>query len=155
VPVPQLLPELLAPRPRQGQPRLLLVGGIDFGKGKPAAKGALPSFKELPGTESEGNDLRTAFEDAFPAAPAPRRLRKAGATRAALLQEAPKANFLHVATHGYFAPASEPSALAAASRAGWVEAGGLRREVVGRHPALLSGLVFAGVNDAAKRAEAI
>jgi CHAT domain-containing protein len=155
VPVPQLLPELLAPRRRQGQPRLLLVGGIDFGKDKPAAKGALPSFKELPGTESEVNDLRTAFEDSFPDAPAPRRLRKDNATRAAFRKEAPKANFLHVATHGYFAPASEPSALAAASRGGLLEAGGLRQAVVGRHPALLSGLVFAGVNDAAKRDEAI
>jgi CHAT domain-containing protein/tetratricopeptide (TPR) repeat protein len=155
VPVPQLLPELLAPRRRQGQPRLLLVGGIDFGKGRPAAKGALPSFKELPGTESEVNDLRTRFEDAFPDAPAPRRLRKDNATRAAFLREAPKPRFVHVATHGYFAPASEPSALAAASRGSLLEAGDLRRAVVGRHPALLSGLVFAGVNDAAKRDEAI
>jgi CHAT domain-containing protein/tetratricopeptide (TPR) repeat protein len=155
VPVPQLLPELLAPRRRQGQPTLLLVGGIDFGKGKPPAKGALPYFPALPGTESEVNDLRRRFEDAFPDAPAPRRLRKDNATRAAFLKEAPGARFLHVATHGFFAPASEPSALAAASRAGLLGAGALRWEVVGRHPALLSGLVFAGVNDATKREEAV
>src|SRR5262249_17812984 len=85
VPVPQLLPALLAPGPRQGQPRLLLVGGIDFGKGK--ASSGQPPYRALRGTESEVNDLRAAFEDAFPDAPAPRRLRKGGATKAAFLKE--------------------------------------------------------------------
>jgi tetratricopeptide (TPR) repeat protein len=154
VPVPQLLPELLAPRWRKGQPTLLLVGGIDFGRGKPPAKGALPYFGELLETESEVNVLRGRFRKAFRTAPAPVMLSEAAATKAAFLREAPKARFVHVATHGYFAPASEPSALAAARAALW-EAGGLRRAVVGRHPALLSGLVFAGVNDAAKRQEAV
>src|SRR5262249_34924885 len=133
VPVPQLLPDLLAPRQRKGQPRLLLVGGIDFGKGKAAVKGALPYFRELPGTEGEVNDLRRPCGPSFPDAPAPRLLRKA-ATKEAFLQAAPKARFVHLATHGFFAPASEPSARAA-SHAGLLDGGG-PRQAVARHPAL-------------------
>ena len=75
VPVPQLLPELLRGKPRLAnqQPSLLLAGGIDFGEANtrdqetPAGKlPPVPVYRPLPGTESEVNDLRTQFEDAFP-----------------------------------------------------------------------------------------
>jgi CHAT domain-containing protein len=56
-----------------------------------------------------------------------------GATETAFREQAPGHRWLHVATHGFFAPPSLRSALAA---------GGER----GRHPGLLSGLALAGAN---------
>jgi CHAT domain-containing protein/tetratricopeptide (TPR) repeat protein len=194
LPVPQLLPELLAPRPRSPgeKPALLLAGGIDFGPGRRGpAEGksrlpALPRFEPLPGMESEVNDLRTQFEDAYPASPRPAILRRALATKAAFLAQAPRSRYLHLATHGFFAAEFEPAAalagelvgsgsggvlaslVAAACAAGPAPPGGpggrpslasarsaglLRGDVrllagaAGRHPGLLSGIVFAGVND--------
>jgi CHAT domain-containing protein/tetratricopeptide (TPR) repeat protein len=156
VPVSQLLPELLHGNPRQDkeQPSLLLAGGIDFGQSK--AQGAqardgklppVPVFKPLPGAESEANDLRAQFEDNFPDAPAPKRLSKDKATKQAVLTAAPAHRFVHLATHGFFADESVESAVEVAQRADLLR-GGLRLnvEATGRHPGLLSGLVFAGVN---------
>ena len=68
---------------------------------------------------------------------------------------APAHRFVHLATHGFFADESEPSAVAVAQRAVDLLRGGLRlrAEVAGRHPGLLSGLVFAGVNQPDRRPE--
>jgi CHAT domain-containing protein len=158
--VPRLLPELLAPRPRRGQPTLLLAGGIDFGaarRGAAEGEGRLPvmsPFAPLRGTESEVNDLEKRFRAAFGDAPAPVVLSEEEATKAAFLKGASKARYLHLATHGFFASESEPSALAAATRSGPLRGEvRLRAEVSGRHPGLLSGVVFAGVNDAKVPAE--
>jgi CHAT domain-containing protein len=160
VPVPQLLPDLLADKARTPRERttLLLAGGIDFGevqRGLKTESGRLPplpTFAELPGSASEVNDLRAQFEDAFAKAPPPVLLRKDKATKAAFLQAAPKAHYLHLATHGFFANESEKSALDPAERASLLRGSlGLRAEVSGRHPGLLSGVVFAGVNDPAHK----
>ena len=163
VPVPQLLPELLRGKPRLAnqQPSLLLAGGIDFGQENsreeeaPAGKlPPVPVYRPLPGTESEVNDLRTQFEDAFPDAPAPVPLRKDKATKEAVVAAIPSHRFVHLATHGFFAGESEPSILLAEQRAAR-QGGDLRRlaGVAGRHPGLLSGLVFAGVNRSDRRPE--
>jgi CHAT domain-containing protein len=158
VPVPQLLPEILRRKsqPPSEKPSLLLAGGIDFGAEK--ARGAnpgtgelptVPLFGPLPGAESEVNDLRTQFEDAFPNAPASKRLTKEKATKDAVLAAAPAHRFVHLATHGFFAEESEQSAINVAERADLLRGGvHLRPEATGRHPGLLSGLVFAGVNRA-------
>ena len=161
VPVPQLLPELLRDKPRLAnqQPSLLLAGGIDFGEQNardaetPAGKRPpVPVYRPLPGTESEVEVLRTLFEDAFPGAPAPVLLRKDKATKGAVVAAIPSHQFVHLATHGFFAGESESSILLAeqwAARQG----GDLRRlaGVAGRHPGLLSGLVFAGANRSDRR----
>ena len=153
VPVPQLLPELLRGKPRLAnqQPSLLLAGGIDFGKAKardPKAEDGklppLPFFKPLPGTESEVNDLCPQFKDAYPGVPEPELLRKDKATKQAILAAAPLNRFVHLATHGFFAVESEKST---------VDVLHLRPEAVGRHPGLLSGVVFAGVNRKDRRPE--
>jgi CHAT domain-containing protein len=140
--------------PARGQPTLLLAGGIDFGEGtRTAPKGRtsrlppLPRFAALPGTESEVNDLQARFQKAFRGAPAPTVLSEGGATKAAFLKEAPKARYLHLATHGFFAPEAEPSALAAGQRAGLLRGTSWDQKLAGRHPGLLSGVVFAGAND--------
>jgi CHAT domain-containing protein/tetratricopeptide (TPR) repeat protein len=158
VPVPQLLPELLrAPARRdQDKPSLLLAGGIDFGEEKvrdpKAPSGKLPpvpTFGPLHGAESEVNDLRSYFEDSFPDAPPPKRLTKDNGTKQAVIAAAPSYRFIHLATHGFFAGESEESAIDVAQRANPLRSGfHFRPEAAGRHPGLLSGLVFAGVNRA-------
>jgi CHAT domain-containing protein len=106
----------------------------------------LPIFGALPGAESEVNDLRTQFEDAFPDAKAPRRLGKDKATKPAVLGAVPAHRFVHLATHGFFAEASQQPVAEVAQRADLAGGVHLRPEAVGRNPGLLSGLVFAGVN---------
>ncbi len=156
VPVPQLLPELLRGQPRSAneQPSLLLAGGIDFGRldapevqARDPRLPPVPVFKPLAGSESEVNDLRAQFEDAFPDAPPPKRLGRDRATKQAILASAPSYRYVHLATHGFFADESEESAVDVAQRTSVLRGGvHLPTDVTGRHPGLLSGLVFAGVN---------
>jgi CHAT domain-containing protein len=166
VPVPQLLPELLAarPDPEKGAPSLLLVGDVDYGavpglvdsggKSRSAARGsragALPAYGALAATREEIVAVRDSFEQRF-AAGQVRALRRDQATETAVREQAPRHRYLHFATHGFFAPAELRSALApAAERAG--RPGGSsedyfgQRGVSGWHPGLLSGLVLAGAN---------
>ena len=163
MPVPQLLPELLRGKPRLAnqQSSLLLAGGIDFGqentRDEEAPAGKLPPvpvYRPLPGTESEVNDLRTQFEDAFPGTLALAPLRKDKATKEAVVAAIPSHQFVHLATHGFFADESETSILLAEQRAA-LQRGDLRllAGVARRHPGLLSGLVFAGVNRSDRRPE--
>jgi len=163
VPVPQLLPELLRDQPQQGKlpPSLLLAGGIDFGEEQARDAGKLsgklppvPVFPPLPGAESEVNVLRIQFEHSFPGAAALKVLRKDQATKQAVLDAVPLHRFVHLATHGFFADGSEESAVAVAQRAALLRGGlELRPEAAGRHPGLLSGLVFAGANRLDRRPE--
>jgi CHAT domain-containing protein len=116
--------------------------------------GAKASFKPLRGTESEVNDLRAQFEDTFPDAPAPKVLRKDKASKQAFLTVASAQRFVHLATHGFFAAPSEKSALDVAPRTTLLREGlRMRVEATGRHPGLLSGVVFAGVNRTDRRPE--
>jgi CHAT domain-containing protein/tetratricopeptide (TPR) repeat protein len=158
VPVPQLLPDTLrgGPRPPGEQTSLLLAGGIDFGEEiapgagvRSAALARVPFFAPLRAAESELNDLRAQFEDAFPDAPAPKRLRKDKATKQAILAAAPTHRFVHLATHGYFAEEPKRPAVEVPQRADRPVGGlHLHTDAAARHPGLLSGLVFAGVNRA-------
>ena len=110
-------------------------------------------YRPLPGTESEVNDLEPSSEDAFPDA-RPRRADQDKATKQAVLAATPSHQFVHLATHGFFADESERSILLIEQRAE-LRWGGLRLHVgvAGRHPGLLSGLVFAGVNRSDRRPE--
>ena len=70
------------------------------------------------------------------------------ATKEAILAEAPKHQFLHLATHGFFEGEFEPSSIPPAEQHAALQQGDLRMlaRLAGRNPGLLSGLVFAGVN---------
>ncbi len=96
LPVPRLLPSLLAPAPARNGASLLLVGGVDFGKGP---GGRLPA---LPGTEHEAGLIAGRFTKAF-AGGKLHHLKGADATAAAARRLIPGSRFLHLATHGAFA----------------------------------------------------
>lgn len=173
IPVPLLLPELVAGEtsmaaagsgappqaddPRQ-TPSLLLVGDVDFGTalataadpgtGRTAPRGgALLTYRPLPATQGEILVVRDLFEQRFPMGQT-RMLRKSQATEAALRQQAPLHRYLHLATHGFFAPPELRSALAPDPKA--VDTADFfgRQGVAGWNPGLLAGLVLAGANHA-------
>lgn len=158
VPVPQLLPQLLAPRSDEGrtEPSLLLVGDVSYdadgsttvADSRSAARaGALLSWGPLENTRGEVAAVKDSFQRRF------RRgvvtdLREDEAGEAEVRKEASRHRYLHFATHGFFAPRELRSALAEVSRGKEGEVGNLfeRKGVVGFHPGLLSGLVLAGAN---------
>jgi len=172
VPVPQLLPELLEPaaQPPGASEGLLLVGDIDYGAspgtatdpgaGRPGAgktrAGAWSRFRLLPALEATRGEIvtvRDTFEQSLPDAPV-HVLRGGQATEEAFRQRAPRHRYLHLATHGYFAPEELRSALAPEPTGPRPAAGPMQRGddpfggqgIVGFHPGLLSGLALAGAN---------
>jgi CHAT domain-containing protein/Tfp pilus assembly protein PilF len=126
VPVPQLLSQLLAGGPSQAATSLLLVGDVAFGSAPPASgeeqfvhRSAAPSrggavfhFEELPASRAELVAVRDAFTRRFPMGSL-QVLRRETATKAAVRREAARHRFIHLATHGFFAPPSLRSALGA------------------------------------------
>lgn len=72
----------------------------------------------------------------------------ARASKAALVQEAPRHLYLHLATHGFFAPASFRSALGRGAQGLGADNPGTssNQSLAGYHPGLLSGLALAGAN---------
>jgi CHAT domain-containing protein len=156
VSVPQLLPELLARGEPAGdvagKPSLLLVGDVDFAAApgtadedagsRSPARGTTErlQFRPLPATLGEISVLEKYFRRRFRDAPVDV-LEGAEATEEAVREQASRRRWLHLATHGFFAPPQLRSALApdpgdASERQG----------AVGLHPGLLSGLALAGAN---------
>jgi len=160
VPTPQLLPALLAERPAEGKPGLLLVGDVDYGAELDAAnaaggasrEAALPadqrakvSWPRLPASKTEVLAIRDTFSRQAGAG-AVSLLQGDQASEAAVRQQAPKHRYLHLATHGFFADPRLRSALIPEEKA-LSQTGGFGRDgLVGFHPGLLSGLVLAGAN---------
>jgi CHAT domain-containing protein len=161
VPVPQLLPDLLAEKEADSTPgpALLLVGEVDYGAlpgqgdladARLAPRGEradlLRQWKPLAGTRTEIVAIKDSFERRFRQAPVTE-LRAEDATESAVRRQSPRHRYLHLATHGFFAPAELKSALAA-SKAAQPQPGDLftEKDVTGFHPGLLSGLVLAGAN---------
>ena len=125
------------------------------GAGKTRA-GAWSRFRLLPALEATRGEIvtvRDTFEQSLPDAPV-HVLRGGQATEEAFRQRAPHHRYLHLATHGYFAPEELRSALAP-EPTGPNPAAGLMQSgddlfggqgIVGFHPGLLSGLALAGAN---------
>ncbi|MCY2960487.1 MAG: CHAT domain-containing protein [Planctomycetota bacterium] len=105
-------------------------------------------FATLPATRDEVRAIGQYFEDAFGAEAPARVLTRRAASRESLVELAPNARWLHVATHGWFAPESVRSSEDRADAASGLAAGGLGDDVRARgsSPLLLSGLALAGAN---------
>lgn len=149
------LASLADARPRStGDPSLLVLGGIDFNAppdvaaakdGDPSPAPADPAkarstptgvlFAPLRQTRMEAEAVVDLFENSFDVAAVLDTGRKA--TKEHLEIAAPGRRFLHIATHGYFAPPTIASRAADA---------GLGDAVVGLLPMTLSGLALAGAN---------
>jgi CHAT domain-containing protein/tetratricopeptide (TPR) repeat protein len=110
--------------------------------GAPARK-----FDPLPATGTEISAIKRSFQRRFPAARVTE-LRGSEAHTEALRGQAVRHQYLHLATHGFFAPEGVPSALEA--NAGAPQPSGMGRigssPIAGFHPGLLSGIALAGAN---------
>ncbi len=162
VPVPQALPSLLAPVPKDSgpEPSLLVVGDVNFdspevaGAGvddRGAPRGPLSAWQRLANTRAEVSDVKDSFSRLFKGG-AVTDLREEEARKKAVREALQKHRYAHLATHGFFAPAELKSALAderSGNMAGLVGQEG----VTGWHPLLLSGLVLAGANRQPKPGE--
>jgi CHAT domain-containing protein len=138
---------------------LLAVGGVDYGHGEAAAKVPVMASRSAPLTRGElqFGALPTSAEEVEAIVRLFRQhfhgqveiLNGPHATkdrvRAALLGK----RYLHLATHGYFAPPEQKSMMTPDDDPTGLRAfeGMGRREVSGWYPGLLSGVFCAGVND--------
>lgn len=149
VPVPRLVPRWLAnpPAPAANE-SLLLVGGVDFGPAPPAAPPATV-WPPLPGTVAEVDRLSRLWRDRHKTAPAV--LAAAAATKSAVRDQAPRAGWVHLATHGFFlddTTAASPRGVAGRLAALGPEATPLGAAPPVFNPGLASGVVLAGANAA-------
>jgi CHAT domain-containing protein/Flp pilus assembly protein TadD len=160
LPIPQLLPEVLAiNEPAESDaPSLLLVGGVDFGADpgregsvatdRGAARGDGPMhWQPLSGTLAEVANVKATFARRYPRTVL-HELTGASATKQAVRDEVIGCRYLHFSTHGFFAPLSVKSALGNNPREDMAGLGPTltRQDVSGFHPDLLCGLVLAGAN---------
>jgi CHAT domain-containing protein len=136
------------------------VGGVDYdalpgsAPAKPkkdfsatlAARGDEPlCFKPLPGAKGELATIERIYRENFDP-PRIATLEGVAASEAAFADQAPHYRFLHVATHGFFAPPAVRSAL---DRSVQTPVGGdwlTQQSVAGYFPHLLSGIALAGAN---------
>lgn len=158
------LAELLWPAPTPGKGTLVAMGGVDFGSAPSAAvpspekdadvpsvegQAAAPAFVALPGTAREVREIAELWSTDQEQERQPILLSGTQATTDRILQEAPRARWLHLATHGWFAPEAVSTASAADPIDGYLEIGQSlprREQILGSSPLLLSGLAFAGAN---------
>ena len=105
------------------------------------------NFEPLTYTAAEARGIASLFEEAFD--DGAKVLEKSHASREAFAALAPKARYVHLATHGWFAPESIPASTDAESLERKLDLGApLSREeqVRGTSPMLLCGLALAGAN---------
>lgn len=136
---------------------LLTLGDVDFGaspgKGRMSdeeaalAQRAVPRFANavfgpLPGTGREARSIAALFRDRFPKG-ALSELSGAEATEGRLREAGPGCRYLHLATHGFFAPDLLRAASANEKSRAEVSTGETIAEL---HPGLLSGIALAGAN---------
>ncbi|QDV10303.1 CHAT domain protein [Rosistilla oblonga] len=163
IPVPQLLPSLVAGQPpEQSTNSLLVMGDVNYdAESNQAEKIALNSlstalvrgsdthFANLPGTVGEIATIKSVFSQQADASSADiKSLGQDEATEHAFRAAAPQYRTLHLATHGFFAAADKKSALAGdAKRSDMQRLASERDQIVrGFNPGLLSGLAFSGAN---------
>ncbi len=130
-------------RATDGHPRAVEKAGIL--RGSAWSQG----FSALPGTGVEVRGIARCFADEFGNDAAPEVCERANASRERLLELAPRARWLHIATHGWFAPESikswsDSEPIDAQSGLGLRMSG--EEQVKGMSPMLLCGLALADAN---------
>jgi CHAT domain-containing protein/Tfp pilus assembly protein PilF len=165
IPVPQMLPEILQAKPWSGAPTSLLVAGdIEYGgdPGVPqdllAQRGAVGrqrdghwlQFTKLDNAQSELESIGNRYRKNVRAGNE-LELEGVDATETAFREKAPQYAWLHLITHGFFAPpewsrrVSEATTQGPFAKPGEVSAMA-KSKPAPINPGLLSGLVFAGAN---------
>ena len=157
VPVPRMLPDLLADRgpKKDNPPTLLAVGDVDFDAGPGAGPtqvasaaggwkrkraGGPRAWDRLPGTAGEVSELADSFRTAVPGGKLTV-LRAVEPTEAAVRDHLGRHEYLHLATHGFFAdPADAPKPSTRSGPAADTPPS------PAANSGLLSGLVLAGAN---------
>ena len=131
--------------------------GLDRGRSpsrapRPAAVGeGARDFAPLPGTAREIEAVAQVSRQ-FRRAAAIDVLSQAAATEEAVRRQTPTHRYVHLATHGFFAPPRMRSTFTAlmqdprATTEAAMTTGPMDRTIAGFHPGLLSGLVLAGAN---------
>ena len=161
VPTPQLLPAILQSAEPTANPKalpsLLIVGNIDYnappaplaGTPAPAStaplphRAAAPHFTPLKGTAAEVRAIEAHFRRQSPTGRVTM-LMQDTATEESFWREAPRHRWLHVATHGFFAPPTIQAALATQNQ---MNPDAARRDGVSLfHVDYLNGLALAGAN---------
>ncbi len=158
---PFFSPFLQSTEPPEGETTFVALGGIDYGAEvdtsvvvladrSPPVEASLRSGSErlvgeLPGSRAEVVAIAGLFEKAFDRHPLP--WMGDGASKAALVENAPNARYLHLATHGWFAPEAVKSILdeSPAEQRAWQRLG-LEERIIGFAPMTLCGLALAGAN---------
>lgn len=167
VPVPQSIVAMLKGTLKSGRlqasKNLLVVGDIDydghqedvdtaapipkkkFGRDLAAVRGSdRKDFTPLSGTRGELASINKIYRDAF-GSDGITTLERMEATESRLRTEAPRHKYLHVATHGFFAPAALRSTLTESTDRR-SSSGNPSQQVAEYPPGLLSGLAMAGAN---------
>ena len=167
VPVPQLVPELVADHESPDAPNvqansLLTLADVNYASesGHPSlaanerglavvahvGEETRPVWASLAATAQEAATIQTTFARKFPGADT-RALKADQATESAFRSVASNYRYIHLATHGFFAGPSMRSALLP-STSSWDRERFDPQSFVGHNPSLLSGLVLAGANRA-------
>ncbi len=158
LPVPQMLPEMLAAAaspladPAQWSSKMLVVGDIDYDAeagqqnestqksiSKENLGSGLLTFDRLKAARSEMEAVQDLLQQRFPSGTLSV-LDNAAATEAAFRREAPQHNCLLIATHGFFAAPNVSAALAVQD-----QLHGLKANTT-NHSGTLCGLAMAGAN---------
>jgi len=139
------------PEKRLSQDAAILAAAQRTGEANPLSRGTAweRGFGTLPETQTEVRGIAQYFADAFGEDAASVVLERTNASREALIELGPRARWLHVATHGWFAPESVRSSADPESNASSA-AGVLHMDADertrGMSPMLLCGLALAGAN---------
>jgi len=166
VPIPQLIPDLA----REGDgdpahPTLLLIGDVDYanrtesssspdtpfdGQSTSLIRGD-EEFQRLPATAEEISVLETLFRSQMQRAETDSpdsvvSLTGTKATEDAFRDAAGDCSILHLATHGFFADPTIPSAMQPTGQDSFTQVRDIDTLLRGLNPGLLSGLVLAGAN---------
>lgn len=159
VPVPQAIPILLQEQRQYPRGNLLLLGNInydalrapdatqtaaiDFGTRSAARFGGGATFAKIEDTKIEIEALETRYKKNW-GDKGITVLEELAADEAAFRKFAPEHRYVHVATHGFFAPPELRSALGPQDSRG--SGGGNGVQASGYSPGLLSGIALAGAN---------